>query len=64
LSCSSFWDEFIDGICAEVGKTTVQQLLKENGNKFYLNITNKENGHPELKYSFDLLKLTPGSLWK
>lgn len=66
LTCLAllFGDEFIDGICSEIGKTTVQQLLKENGNKFYLNIIIKENGYPKLEYSFDLHKLTHASLWK
>jgi len=66
LTCLAllFGDEFIDGICTEIGKTTVQQLLKDNGNRFYLNITKKENSYPELEYSFDLHKLIPASLWK
>ena len=66
LTCLAllFGDEFIDGICTEVGKTTVQQLLKDSGSKFYLNIIKKENRYPELEYSFDLHKLTPASLWK
>jgi hypothetical protein len=66
LTCLAllFGDEFIDGICTETGKPTVQQLLKESGNKFYLNITKKETGYPELEYSFDLHKLTTESLWE
>jgi len=66
LTCLAllFGDEFIDGICNEVGKATVQQLLKENGNKFYLNIKRTEAGYPELEYSFDLYKLIPKKLWQ
>jgi len=59
-----FGDEFIDGICTETGKTTVQQLLKENGDKFYLNIKKNKPCYPELEYSFDLYKLIPESLWE
>ena len=64
LTCLAllFGDEFIDGICTEIGKTTVRHLLKENGNKFYLNIIKKENGYPELEYSFDLHTLIPESI--
>ena len=66
LTCLAllFGDEFIDGICAKIGKPTVLQLLKDNGNKFYLNVTKKETGYPELEYSFDLHNLIPDSLWK
>jgi len=65
LTCLAllFGDEFIDGICNEIGKEKVQQLLKENGNTFYLNI-NKNSDHPELEYSFDLYQLLPQPVWK
>lgn len=66
LTCLAilFGDEFIDGVCTEIGKTKVQELLKENGNKFYLNIRQIENAHAELEYSFDLYKLIPESVWE
>lgn len=65
LTCLAllFGDEFIDGICNEISKEKVQQLLKENGNKFYLNIKHSVAG-PELEYSFDLYKLLPDTVWK
>src|SRR6185503_18890104 len=65
LTCLAllFGDEFIDGICNETGKATVQQLLKENGKTFYLNIKNDTNC-PQLEYSFDLCKLLPEDVWK
>ena len=64
LTCLAllFGDEFIDGICNEIGKEKVQLLLKENGNRFYLNINN--TARPELEYSFDLYKLLPESVWQ
>jgi hypothetical protein len=64
LTCLAllFGDEFIDGICNEIGKEEVQQLLKENGNRFYLNV-NKNSFYPELEYSFDLYKLLPENVW-
>ena len=66
LTCLAllFGDEFIDGICTEIGKPTVQQLLKDNGNKFYLNIIKNGNGYPELEYSFDLHEITSEFIWK
>jgi hypothetical protein len=65
LTCLAllFGDEFIDGICNETGKEKVKQLLKENGNTFYLTIR-KNTTHPELEYSFDLYKLLPEEVWK
>lgn len=65
LTCLAllFGDEFIDGICNETGKERVQELLKENGNTFYLNINNKATG-PQLEYGFDLYQLLPGTVWK
>ncbi|HET9745767.1 MAG TPA: hypothetical protein VFP97_08645 [Chitinophagaceae bacterium] len=65
LTCLAllFGDEFIDGICQELGKEKVQQVLKENGNEFYLKISENPNGH-ELEYSFDLYYLLPGTIWK
>lgn len=59
-----FGDEFIDGVCTEIGKPQIQHLLKENGNKFYLNINKKESGYPKLEYSFDLYKLIPETIWE
>ena len=59
-----FGDEFVDGICTETGKTKMQELLKENGNNFYLLINKNRSGYPELEYSFDLYKLIPVSLWQ
>ena len=59
-----FGDEFVDGICTETGKAKVQELLKENGNSFYLHINKNRSGYPELEYSFDLYKLIPAPLWK
>ena len=59
-----FGDEFIDGICNETGKTMVQQLLKENGNRFYLSVKKNDAGYPVLEYGFDLYKLIPEGLWK
>jgi hypothetical protein len=66
LTCLAllFGDEFIDGICNKTGKAKVQQLLKENGNRFYLHINKTENGYPELEYSFDLYDLMPGFAWE
>lgn len=66
LTCLAllFGDEFIDGICNETGKATVQQLLKENGNRFYLNIKKTGSGYPELEYSFDLYNLIPNQIWE
>ena len=65
LTCLAllFGDEFIDGICNETGKEKVQELLKENGNRFYLHINKSNSGYPELEYSFDLYKLMPGFDW-
>jgi hypothetical protein len=65
LTCLAllFGDEFIDGICGEVGKEKVQQLLKEKGNTFYLDIKNGSSC-PRLEYSFDLYKLIPENIWK
>ena len=66
LTCLAllFGDEFIDGICNETGKTMVQQLLKENGNRFYLSVKKNDAGYPVLEYGFDLYKLIPEGLWK
>lgn len=66
LTCLAllFGDEFIDGICNETGKVKVQELLKENGNRFYLHINKNEPGYPQLEYSFDLYKLIPEFDWE
>ena len=47
LTCLAllFGDEFIDRVCTEIGKPTVQQFLKDNGSKLYLPIIKKENGY-------------------
>ena len=65
LTCLAllFGDEFIDGVCSEISKEKVRQLLKENGNTFYLSV-NDHIDHPQLEYSFDLYKLLPESVWK
>lgn len=65
LTCLAllFGDEFIDGICNEIGKEKVQHVLIENGNRFYLNMS-KGSAYAELEYSFDLYKLLPESIWK
>jgi hypothetical protein len=65
LTCLAllFGDEFIDGICNEIGKEKIRQLLKENGNTFYLSVNN-ESAFPELEYSFDLYSLIPERVWE
>ena len=65
LTCLAllFGDEFIDGVCNEIGKPEVQRLLNENGNKFYLNLKSNSGGRPELEYGFDLHSILPDSIW-
>ena len=67
LTCLAllFGDEFIDGICNETGKTMVQQLLKENGNRFYLSVKKNDAGYPVLEYGFYFLyQCITWSIWK
>ena len=65
LTCLAllFGDEFIDGICNELGKNCVLQLLDDKGKNFYLHIKKDKDGYPELHYDFDLYQLLPPAMW-